>query len=841
MIHRLFPDDDWEPNEESRNKIRKIHHIRSQRFVEETLNIDIESHVRTSVGVIAKGHREVNLRAEEYTNPIGEVENLDLLSASLRLADELDFAYGRIEFLDLFLRPSVFLSKMQSESIAYWKSHMVLKDWKIDWEERCLIVSGTVCDLDGHLAIDYMKKKILSTLDSIRGVRFRGEHMFPYAADFQIAFSGYVGSEYHVETDNDIVDILIGSVYKDKIEGVRECIQNGIDACNVRKSIQKDYSPEVSVSLSDNSIVIVDNGCGMDKYIIENYLRIIGRSYYQSDEFSIIQSNLGESIPVIGMYGVGVFSLLLLTDNIIIQTCDIEAAKWYEVRITQSFAPIYEIDKPSIDMTAGTLVSLKLVNNDAESIGENLLTFLRYAFPRPPVQLKANVNGKSTAIGLFPVLDDQYGISKPLIEYDDASFLLACTNEDGVFFGISSDHMLMKYKSDKTLVGDEEDAKDWSDSIAVSIGGCRITDVEVDTKLHFALRILTQVMEHLCEVEYLYAYMDFPVGRIVPTLSKSDIIDGENLVAKTSMQFIDIIKNSLMVLKETYYNKGLINEFWDILIGGNYLPELIADFDMGEIVSSVEIWHSKAKVRVRDISSSEDKLLNMEKILTFFDTSHDADPSNGWIPLGHYEFVLAHLIRELRNRGWKLVFPIVRTNFADYEWDYISSVFEVLNNSEREQAAISILYSLDSAPDDFIIQIATEAYENKWSQLIRILMDPEYHFFQLYRLRGYIVQKNGDDFDELERSAGTNLRVNEYIHWLVEFQYYDRALEVVREIANEELDIDVAHSLWYSLNNRGFMFLLSQKYPSEFVAIGDLLKEKDSTYVEDLLKEHGLS
>jgi HSP90 family molecular chaperone len=46
------------------------------------------------------------------------------------------------------------------------------------------------------------------------------------------------------------------------------------------------YNPEIIFQLTPgNDLIVSDNGFGMDKDIIENYLTRVGRSFYTSPDF----------------------------------------------------------------------------------------------------------------------------------------------------------------------------------------------------------------------------------------------------------------------------------------------------------------------------------------------------------------------------------------------------------------------------------------------------------------------------------------------------------------------------------------------------------------------------
>jgi tetratricopeptide (TPR) repeat protein len=124
-----YPDDDAKAAQKSEKRpysvqdlIRDEHHIRSGRYIKEhrtDLKLD---HIEVEcVRLIAEGHRQIKLESKEYDNQvIGQKSvHVRLLSALLRLADELDITYGRApETLYDILK-----NDMPDYSLLQWLKH----------------------------------------------------------------------------------------------------------------------------------------------------------------------------------------------------------------------------------------------------------------------------------------------------------------------------------------------------------------------------------------------------------------------------------------------------------------------------------------------------------------------------------------------------------------------------------------------------------------------------------------------------------------------------------------------------------------------------------------------
>ena len=112
-------------------------------------------------------------------------------------------------------------------------------------------------------------------------------------------------------------------IYGNKKEGLRELIQNAIDAVLLMKDLESDnqhstYTPTIGIEINkeENVIAVFDNGVGMSEDILKQYFFNVGNSYYESKEFN----NTRTSYSPIGHFGIGFLSCFMLSSRITLET-----------------------------------------------------------------------------------------------------------------------------------------------------------------------------------------------------------------------------------------------------------------------------------------------------------------------------------------------------------------------------------------------------------------------------------------------------------------------------------------------------------------------------------------
>ena len=323
--------------------IRPVHGKRSREHIENQMdeklfripNSSVVS-FRDELGLICMSHNEdFEWIEKELSNQSkkGHFEiNSQYIAVLLRIADYLDIDEQRAPlYLYKYLQPKEF-------GDLEWKQHFVIENFdKVVMNEKTglkeIIFQGTSQEPSVH-------RKLLKYFDSINGElrnavslceRFVGsKYLLPLKTSVinKIQTKDFSFSDLRLSLDyNAVTNLLMGEhIYGDKKYGLRELIQNSIDACKTMEesSLQMEefryqsYQPFISIVLDKDrrQVVLMDNGSGMSIEILKKYFLNVGVSYYASDDY-LLQ---GRNYSPIGHYGIGFLACFMLSDRVEVKT-----------------------------------------------------------------------------------------------------------------------------------------------------------------------------------------------------------------------------------------------------------------------------------------------------------------------------------------------------------------------------------------------------------------------------------------------------------------------------------------------------------------------------------------
>lgn len=320
--------------------IRRSHSERSSEFIRKSLNkililpsmpsVSFAEDIALCCESHAKDIAWLNDKSKSYNQKGIYNYNLRYISVLLRLSDILDIDSNRTPpFLYNLINP-------RGVSDSEWKQHFVIYNKE---KIQCDKMMNKKIVLIGECDNPNIHRKILSYIDWINSEinnsntltetmedKYKLNLRFPL--DNKIEPKGYKISDLKLNIDyHAVTNLLMGEkIYGDKTLGLRELIQNSIDACNVRKEYEKKtkqpwdntYNPLIQIILdkNTNNVIIRDNGTGMSLEIIKNYFLNIGVSYYKSDEFLLKDF---EYSPI-GNFGIGFLSCFMLSNDVLIKT-----------------------------------------------------------------------------------------------------------------------------------------------------------------------------------------------------------------------------------------------------------------------------------------------------------------------------------------------------------------------------------------------------------------------------------------------------------------------------------------------------------------------------------------
>jgi hypothetical protein len=314
------------------NYLRDIHHEISGDLVQDrfagALTVEEKSLV-APVATLARSHGWAvdKLQGIAFFPFAGRFHSdLQFLAIVLRLADYLALDPARApESLMALLHPE------NEKSRREWRKH----------QANNFFVSNTTIEFTAMFR-DFFEEKALR--DTLRGIEQERRDCMDflnlrhvesrYRLDLQnpltthISSEGYIYEEFRFRLDyKEIISILMGTrLYRDERVFLRELVQNALDACRCVEastlgSAGRRYEGKVTVGRYRNDrgnemIEVHDNGSGMTRPIITDYLMRIGRSYYQS--FAFKRKGLG--FQPVSQFGIGILSCFMVADYIEIET-----------------------------------------------------------------------------------------------------------------------------------------------------------------------------------------------------------------------------------------------------------------------------------------------------------------------------------------------------------------------------------------------------------------------------------------------------------------------------------------------------------------------------------------
>ena len=174
-----------------------------------------------------------------------------------------------------------------------------------------------------------------------------------------------------------LLDLMINSIYTNKEIFLRELISNASDAVDKLnfKSLQdgdlevdkESFKIEVFADKPTRTLIISDNGIGMNEDDLENYLGVIAKS----DSFDFKQ-DMDES-EIIGQFGVGFYSAFMVSEEVRVVSKKFGEDQAYE--FMSSGLDGYTINKSTRDGHGTTIYCKLKENTEEENYDEFLETY----------------------------------------------------------------------------------------------------------------------------------------------------------------------------------------------------------------------------------------------------------------------------------------------------------------------------------------------------------------------------------------------------------------------------------------------------------------------------------
>lgn len=401
--------------------------------------------------------------------------NPQFIAIILRLSDWLDVDDLRTPYaiMDLLNLPSF--------STQEWEKHLVIsnqkKTQKINpkTDKKQIFFQGRSCDSKIHRELlKYFKsfEEELGRLIRHCSDSFDEKYHLNLDAfiDDKVSTIGFHISNLKFAINyKDIRELLMGeNIYGSKEYGIRELMQNAIDACAVLEGFHGPtiLPPSITIEWNEvkNKLIIRDTGIGMNEEILRKYFLNIGSSYYRSEEFLY---SLEDNVKPIGNHGIGFLSTFMLSDDVFIKTKHFEDDQLIELALSRNSEYVELTRKKDPSFYHGTSIeltldSVKKVFKDANSIRRFILkNFIDIKYKISIVEEVENEKRKETVVQVKNTEEykDEQGWSNlsnyfedidVFVKYGDVQPKLYSSlmdlGENTIFIGVDNENNLRLYK-----------------------------------------------------------------------------------------------------------------------------------------------------------------------------------------------------------------------------------------------------------------------------------------------------------------------------------------------------------------------------------------------------------
>ncbi|MDB6017113.1 MAG: Chaperone protein htpG [Pedosphaera sp.] len=202
--------------------------------------------------------------------------------------------------------------------------------------------------------------------------------------------------KHHFQAEiQQLLDIVIHSLYTDKEIFVRELISNAADACEKLRFIQAsgntinqpDLPPAISITTGENTITLTDTGIGMTHGDLVENLGTIAHSGTKAFLKQLAEAKKPDA-NLIGQFGVGFYSAFMVASRVTVLSRshlpDDQGWQW-----TSEGAGGYDLE-PANDLPRGTKIILQLKDDAQEFAQPEALEHIikRYSnFVQFPIEL----------------------------------------------------------------------------------------------------------------------------------------------------------------------------------------------------------------------------------------------------------------------------------------------------------------------------------------------------------------------------------------------------------------------------------------------------------------------
>ena len=340
---------------------------------------------RRLIGLIARSHGMAIRDTEKYIRDVFADENnpcgtpIFYLMTILRIADYLDAGQHRAP-KSLTDRQAINVPI----SLQEWRWNGLINITNYSWKatQHNLFIQASPKNSTDFILVEKWLKNVQYELDMCWSVLAEKYATSSYRLSIHRVQSNilnpktkatlnrkFLTKEAKLSANPELLKLLIHPLYGDDPSfGVRELIQNSVDACVERKHLESGFTGKITVSVDtqNHTFTICDNGIGMNEDILLSYYLTAGASYRFSEDWvkDFVSENKTD-IARTGKFGVGVLSTFLLGSSINVKTRYFRDDLGYEFQ--------FQLDPKNIDIQrveceVGTTITVELSDTVVEKL-----------------------------------------------------------------------------------------------------------------------------------------------------------------------------------------------------------------------------------------------------------------------------------------------------------------------------------------------------------------------------------------------------------------------------------------------------------------------------------------
>ena len=379
---------------------------------------DCNKEDRKMIGLLARSH-QMNIRdTEAYVRTFGRDSMPHgipayYLMAVLRMADYLDASEKRApEILERIQKIRV----PASEQEWTWNQCISKDEKRCDPFTHNLRIDADPEKSTDYVLVDQWLRSVQAELDLCWSILAEHYSDKPYRLTIHRVISKiheedvlerfneeFLTREVKITANPEIVKLMMVPLYGDEpTYGVRELLQNAVDACVERKKWEEDhkksehdksdYKGHVDIRIENGIFTITDNGMGMNEDVLLNYYLSAGSSYRSSDAWMAANAPDGKSqVARTGKFGVGFLAAFLLGNEVEVLTQHREDEKGYHFTFSQEAMPL-DVERME-RAEPGTTITIRLKPTAIRKWDNGPKWHNWYAFDDPVVSY--TIDGKS--------------------------------------------------------------------------------------------------------------------------------------------------------------------------------------------------------------------------------------------------------------------------------------------------------------------------------------------------------------------------------------------------------------------------------------------------------------